>query len=183
MPLEMCAEAGEPIHDTSAALPMCPGAAEHCCRLEEVDLSSFRLSEPVLERLCQRCPRLTSVQLPKHCQPACVEVLLRRLPGLRALRLEGVDVPAGLLALLPPGLERLTLYGCGLPAAPRQSADRWPRLTELVVTLSDSSGLAALVAGCPRLRRLQADCSDADDDLLQELAHLQQLQQLDISCE
>ncbi|XP_043190886.1 uncharacterized protein LOC122364518 [Amphibalanus amphitrite] len=158
--------------------------SEHCRRLEEVDLSPFRLSEDALERLCQHCPRLSSVKLPESCEPLWPELVLRRLPDLRDLRLEHVHLTAATVTLLPAGLERLSLYACQVPCGPRQPADRWPRLTELVLTLAsvDLDGdLTALLAGCPSLRRLQANCADATDQLLKELPGLKQLQTLDLS--
>ena len=39
--------------------------SENCPRLEKLDLTSFRLDTDSLERLCQRCPRLWDVRLPR----------------------------------------------------------------------------------------------------------------------
>ena len=149
--------------------------SENCPHLEELDMHPFRLDPDSLERLCRRCPRLCDVRLPGSCSSDLLELLLRRLSGVRALTLSATHVPAAAVALLPAGLQRLELYVCNLDVRERQPDDRWPRLTELVLTHASSvsgSGLEALVAGCPRLQRLVLDGSDARDSLLELLPAL-----------
>ena len=158
--------------------------SEHCRRLEELDLAPFRLDPAAAERLGRSCPHLRTLRLPRGCEPGWLEPLLRQLPELRQLHLRECAVSGESVALLPAGLQRLTFYNCQLPRVPRQPSDRWPTLLELDLTLThgdSAESAAALVAGCPRLERLQAACSSVTDQLLQILPSLRQLRHLELS--
>ncbi|XP_043209815.1 F-box protein SKP2A-like [Amphibalanus amphitrite] len=132
--------------------------AHHCPLLSELNLKAFRVSEPTLQRLCLRCPRLEVVTMNNNCSDECVKVMVLNQRRLRSLT---ICSPAGRcewLATLPASVQRLTLHHWRErePGYIKHVA-QCPNLRELDLSFSTiqfTSHLKLVLTGCVQLQRL-----------------------------
>ena len=86
--------------------------SRHCPNLVELDLTRFRLDPWSLEQLCKACPKLEEVTLPRKCDDACVEVLLRNLLELRSLDISHSKVTGEFFKTRNLSIQKLSLEFC-----------------------------------------------------------------------
>ena len=160
--------------------------ADHCPLLSELNLSAFEVSEPSLQRLCLRCPRLEVVTMNPLCSEECVRVIVVNQRRLRALTVRSPQSSCRWLAALPDSLQRLTLqfWWDGDPGNLRHLA-QCRNLRELDISFSyilRRSHLKLVLAGCLKLERLLLAGSHCyrGDSLLLEAAPVS-LRELDIA--
>ncbi|XP_043242580.1 uncharacterized protein LOC122392093 isoform X3 [Amphibalanus amphitrite] len=142
----------------------------HCHQLVTANLYMFRVTVSSLKRLCQSCPKLKDIILPKSCDDACVEELIDGLPELSALSLTMNKTSGRFLSRLPASLRRLSLSG-------RWKCQPTERLPATSITELDISGLwdpppaalASLLRMCPRLERLNAKECSVTDSFVEQL--------------
>jgi len=135
--------------------------AETCSpSLQSLSLETEAVRDSMLERLAERCPLLSELDLAcpgQTISDASIVVVCHRCQGLTALNLEGQRITdASLRALAScPGLVSLNIPFC--------EADFG------VVAITDH-GLMPLARGCPRLTNLDLTCSNVTDQGLRVLA-------------
>ncbi|KAF0290676.1 hypothetical protein FJT64_011165 [Amphibalanus amphitrite] len=142
----------------------------HCHQLVTANLYMFRVTVSSLKSLCQSCPKLKDIILPKSCDDACVEELIDGLPELSALSLTMNKTSGRFLSRLPASLRRLSLSG-------RWKCQPIERLPATSITELDISGLwepppaalASLLRMCPRLQRLNAKECSVTDSFVEQL--------------
>ena len=166
--------------------------SRHCRRLVHVDLTRFRLDAWSLEQLCAACPSLEAVKLPRKCDNACVEVVLRSLSHLRSIDLACTRITGGFLKQPPyNSVTKLVLSGCSSlelkqleqDGGPKHSSS-WPQVRELDLssTLVTTADVARVFKQFPNLKVVSfANCNKMDSSSMLQMAVYAGLRDLDLS--
>ena len=138
-----------------------------------------------VRKLCVSCPHLEEVVLDCELDETGVETLLRRLPGLRSLHLEGAKAEGRWLSLLPTSLQCLRLpWTRPMKLADYRHFSRCPQLRELDLSRIEVTDdqLATVLSACPLLERLSViACPRLSALSLPNVARCTLLRDLDVS--
>ena len=152
--------------------------------LENTDLVVGGLMS--VDQLCDNCPQLQAIHLSCELDDAGVGTLLRRLPGLRSLKLYRIIAEGDCLSLLPAELQSVSLSAAmRIKSASLRHLTRCQQLRELDLYYMKealSEDLAVVVSACPQLERLSVKgCDKLTGDWLPKLRRCPQLRDLDLS--